>query len=46
MDLNKKLTEWEKFYNFKRKHGAFNGKTTYEALSSMLEKSINVSNRI
>lgn len=38
VDLNKKLTEWENFYNFDRPHGAFNGKTPYEALSSMLKK--------
>ena len=31
VDLNKKLAEWERFYNFDRPHGAFNGKTPYEA---------------
>ena len=36
VDLNKKLEEWERFYNFGRPHGAFNGKTPYEALRSML----------
>jgi transposase InsO family protein len=36
VDLNKKLKEWERFYNFGRPHGAFNGKTPYEALRSML----------
>ncbi|MCK5125523.1 MAG: integrase core domain-containing protein [candidate division Zixibacteria bacterium] len=36
VDLNKKLAEWEKFYNFERPHGAFNGKTPYEALRNML----------
>jgi len=36
VDLNKKLKEWERFYNYGRPHGAFNGKTPYEALRSML----------
>ena len=36
VDLNKKLQEWERFYNFGRPHRAFNGKTPYEALRSML----------
>ena len=37
VDLNKKLTEWEKFYNFDRPHGAFDGNTPYEALRSILK---------
>ena len=37
VDLNKKLAEWEQFYNYDRPHGAFNGKTPYEALRSMLK---------
>jgi transposase InsO family protein len=37
VDLNKKLAEWEHFYNFGRPHGASNGKTPYEALRSMLK---------
>lgn len=37
VDLNKKLSEWENFYNYNRPHGAFNGKTPYEALRSMLK---------
>ena len=37
VDLNEKLTEWEKFYNFDRPHGAFNGNTPYEALRSILK---------
>ncbi|MCH7820316.1 MAG: IS481 family transposase [Candidatus Marinimicrobia bacterium] len=37
VDLNKKLTEWEKFYNFNRPHGAFDGNTPYEALRSVLK---------
>ncbi len=36
VDLNEKLSQWERFYNFHRPHGAFNGKTPYEALKSML----------
>jgi len=36
VDLNKKLAEWERFYNYDRPHGAFDGKTPYEALRSML----------
>lgn len=37
LDLNKKLEEWENFYNFYRPHTAFDGKTPYEALSSLLK---------
>lgn len=36
VDLNKKLQAWENFYNFNRPHGAFDGKTPYEALKSTL----------
>ena len=32
VDLNEKLEAWENFYNFNRTHGAFEGKTPYEAL--------------
>jgi transposase InsO family protein len=31
VDLGKKLKEWEAFYNYDRPHGAFAGKTPYEA---------------
>ena len=31
-----KLAEWEKFYNYDRPHGAFNGKTPYETLKRLL----------
>lgn len=34
--LNKKLEEWERYYNYDRPHGAFSGKTPYEALRSLL----------
>jgi transposase InsO family protein len=37
VDLNEKLKEWERFYNYNRPHGAFDGKTPYEALSTMLK---------
>jgi transposase InsO family protein len=37
VDLNKKLAEWEDFYNLHRPHGAHSGKTPYEALKIMLE---------
>ena len=36
VDLNEKLAAWEQFYNYDRPHGAFNGKTPYEALRSLL----------
>jgi len=36
VDLNKKLAAWENFYNFNRPHGAFGGKTPYEALKYTL----------
>jgi len=36
VDLEAKLVEWERFYNFGRPHGAFNGKTPYEALREKL----------
>ena len=37
VDLNKKLETWEQFYNFDRPHGAFDGKTPYEALKCILK---------
>jgi transposase InsO family protein len=37
VDLNRKLAEWEHFYNFNRPHGAHAGKTPYEALRSILK---------
>lgn len=36
VDLTQKLAEWESFYNFARPHGAFKGKTPYEALREKL----------
>ena len=39
VDLNKKLEEWKRFYNYDRSHMAFAGKTQYEAMRSMLIKS-------
>ena len=37
VDLNKKLQEWEDFYNYYRPHSAFNGKTPYEILRERLK---------
>jgi transposase InsO family protein len=37
VDLNEKLAEWERFYNYDRPHGAFDGKTPYEALRNMVK---------
>ncbi len=36
VDLNKKLEEWERFYNYYRPHSAFKEKTPYEALKAIL----------
>ena len=36
VDLEERLDEWERFYNFHRPHGAFKGKTPYEALRERL----------
>ena len=36
VDLIEKLQAWEDFYNFNRPHGAFNGKTPYEVMKSLL----------
>jgi transposase InsO family protein len=36
VDLKRKLADWEKFYNFSRPHGAFTGRTPYEALREKL----------
>jgi len=36
VDLNKKLLQWENYYNMYRPHGAFHGKTPYEVLRSKL----------
>ena len=36
VDLEAKLDEWERFCNFHRPHGAFNGKTHYESLREKL----------
>ena len=44
--LNKKLEEWEQFYNYDRPHGAFAGKTPYEAMRSMLKKPDKVSDKV
>lgn len=36
VDLEERLDEWERFSNFHRPHGAFKGKTPYEALRERL----------
>jgi len=36
VDLNKKLAQWEKFYNFYRPHSSLKGKTPYEILREKL----------
>jgi transposase InsO family protein len=36
VDLEAKLDEWERFYNFHRPHAAHNGKTPYEVLREKL----------
>jgi transposase InsO family protein len=36
VDLEKKLAQWERFYNLSRPHGAFQGKAPYEALREKL----------
>jgi transposase InsO family protein len=36
VDLEKKLREWERFYNVSRPHGAFRGQTPYEILKQKL----------
>ena len=37
VDLEQRLAEWERFYNYDRPHGAFAGKTPYEALREKLQ---------
>jgi hypothetical protein len=37
VDLNKKLEACEFFYNFNKPYGAFDGKTSYEALKCTVE---------
>jgi len=36
VDLNRKLKDWETFYNYHRPHGAHEGKTPYEKLKSSI----------
>ena len=38
VDLEERLTEREGFYNYHRPHGAFAGKTLYEALRERLQQ--------
>ena len=37
VDLEQRLAEWERFYNFGRPHGAFAWQTPYEALRERLQ---------
>jgi transposase InsO family protein len=37
VDLEKRLGEWERFYNYDRPHSAFAGKTQCEALLEKLQ---------
>ena len=37
VDLEEKLKAWENFYNYHRPHSAFDGKTPYEQLKSLLK---------
>ncbi len=39
VDLNKKLEEWESFYNYHRPHSAHSGKTPYEILKEKMQSS-------
>jgi transposase InsO family protein len=36
IDLNKRLDEWEKYYNMSRPHGSLDGKTPFDILRSKL----------
>ncbi|WP_167731748.1 integrase core domain-containing protein, partial [Leptospira stimsonii] len=36
VDLSKKLSEWEDYYNMLRPHGGLFGKTPYEVLKNKL----------
>lgn len=38
VDLEMKLKEWERYYNYDRPHGALSGKTPYEVLRSLLQQ--------
>jgi transposase InsO family protein len=37
VNLNAKLSEWERFYNFDRPYGAFGGRAPYEALRDLIK---------
>lgn len=37
VDLNRKLKEWEDYYNFHRPHGSLGGRAPYEVLKAKLE---------
>jgi len=46
VNLNEKLAEGENYFNFNRPHGAFSGKTPYEALNAWLKNSNNLSSEV
>jgi len=37
VDLNKRLSEWENYYNFNRPHYSLNGKSPYETLKQKMQ---------
>jgi hypothetical protein len=46
VDLNKRLDEWEKYYNMGRPHGGLRGQTPYEVLRGKLKKNDVVSTEV
>lgn len=38
VDLEKKIREWENFYNYTRPHGGLKGKTPYEVLKIKISR--------
>jgi transposase InsO family protein len=45
VDLNKRLDEWEKYYNMSRPHGGLHGRTPFEVLRSKLKKMMKCQSR-
>jgi hypothetical protein len=37
VDLNKKLSDWENYYNFSRPHYSLKGKSPYEILKQKMQ---------
>jgi transposase InsO family protein len=46
VDLNKKLADWETYYNFHRPHGGLKGKAPYEVLRKHIEACKEVSAQV